>query len=178
MQSAATGEELAAFEQVYRDTRQALLAYLHRRAPADAADLLAEVYLVAWRRRDVLPAGEQQRLWLYGIARRLLAEHHRTRADHASLDTVGEAVLTPWREGRDGETPRAAAVRQVLAELNDTDRELLTLTTWEHLSTTDAAHVVGITAGSARVRLHRARRKLREHPSLRTLLDEPSPHLA
>ena len=63
---------------LFRDTRAPLLAYLTRRAPVeDAADLLAEVYLVAWRKRADLPPGEERRLWLFGVARRLLAEHHR-----------------------------------------------------------------------------------------------------
>jgi len=47
------------------------------------------------------------------------------------------------------------------------------VTTWEWLSSTGAAHVVGITAGTARVRLHRARGRLARHPRLRALLDDP-----
>jgi RNA polymerase sigma-70 factor (ECF subfamily) len=53
------------------------------------------------------------------------------------------------------------------------DRELITLTTWEGLTPAEAACVVGITAGTARVRLHRARARLARHPRMRALLEDP-----
>jgi RNA polymerase sigma-70 factor, ECF subfamily len=163
-------DEQAQFERLFRDTRAPLLAYFTRRAPAeDAADLLAEVYLVAWRKRADLPAGEERRLWLYGVARRLLAEHRRTalpRAEEGTEDVDQHA--SPLEDER-----RGTAVRAALGSLSDLDRELVTLTTWERLTPADAARVVGITAGTARVRLHRARARLARHPSLRALLDDP-----
>nr|WP_240895024.1 sigma factor-like helix-turn-helix DNA-binding protein [Kineococcus siccus] len=59
--------------------------------------------------------------------------------------------------------------------VNEPDRELITLTAWEQLSTADAARVMGITATTARVRLHRARRRLAAHPDLLRLVDEGAP---
>jgi RNA polymerase sigma-70 factor (ECF subfamily) len=165
-------DEKAQFEALFRDTRASLLAYLTRRAPSeDAADLLAEVYLVAWRRRADLPRDEEQRLWLYGVARRLLAEHHRSALTRAAAegDAGGPAPL----DGSHGDDRRGKAVRRALESLSDVDRELITLTTWERLSPADAARVVGITAGTARVRLHRARARLARHPRLQALLDDP-----
>jgi RNA polymerase sigma-70 factor (ECF subfamily) len=163
-------EEHAEFEALFRDTRSPLLAYLTRRAPAeDAADLLAEVYLVAWRRRDALPRGEERRLWLFGVARRLLADHHRSAGRR--LDAAGGAPC-PVPDGATCDDRRGESVRQVLATLGDLDRELVTLTTWEGMTPAEAARVVGITAGTARVRLHRARARLARHPRLRALLDE------
>jgi len=163
--------EQAEFEALFRDTRAPLLAYLTRRAPGeDAADLLAEVYLVAWRRRADLPVGEERRLWLYGVARRLLAEHHRLSWRRAEAEhEAGDASTAPMSADEE----RAAAVRRALASLSELDRELVTLTTWDGLSPTDAARVVGITAGTARVRLHRARGRLARHPVLRSLLGGP-----
>ena len=163
-------DEKARFEELFRQTRVPLLGYLTRRAPVDdAADLLAEVYLVAWRRRSDVPDGDEIRLWLFGVARRLVAEHHRltwTRAD-AEL----QAGDTPIEPGRTDEA-REVAVLRALDSLSEIDRELVTLTTWEGLSPAEAARVVGITAGTARVRLHRARARLARHPRLRELLDE------
>jgi RNA polymerase sigma-70 factor (ECF subfamily) len=163
-------DERIEFAALFQDTRAPLLAYLSRRASADdAPDLLAEVYLVAWRRRADLPAGNERRLWLFGVARRLLAEHHRsvwTRAD--AEHEAGDAVRRdpPSGGGRPDE-----AVRRALDSLSDVDRELITLTIWEQLSPAEAARVVGITANTARVRLHRARARLARHPALRELLD-------
>ena len=63
------------------------------------------------------------------------------------------------------------AVRDALASLSAVDRELVTLTTWESMTPAEAARVVGITAGTARVRLHRARARLARHPRLQALFD-------
>jgi RNA polymerase sigma-70 factor (ECF subfamily) len=165
-------DEKARFESLFRDTRAPLLAYLTRRAPAeDAADLLAEVYLVAWRRRADLPPGEERRLWLFGVARRLVAEHHRSAWQRA--DAAGGASHSPTPDRSVGDDARGNAVRQALRLLSDLDRELVTLTTWEGLSPSESARVVGITAGTARVRLHRARARLARHPRLRELLADP-----
>ena len=163
-------EEQAQFEGLFRDTRAALLAYLTRRAPdEDAAELLAEVYLVAWRRRADLPNGEERRLWLYGVARRLLAEHHRhtwRRAD--TEERAGDVLIA---NGSSADEHRGEAVRHALNALSDLDRELVTLTTWERLTPAEAARVLGITANTARVRLYRARARLGRHPRLQALVD-------
>jgi RNA polymerase sigma-70 factor, ECF subfamily len=165
--------EQAQFEALFRDMRAPLLGYLTRRAPSeDATDLLAEVYLVAWHRRADLPSGEERRLWLYGVARRLLAEHHRHSLQRT--DAEGEAGEPPTTERRNDDR-RDEVVRRALDSLSHVDRELVTLTTWERLSPAEAARVVGITAGTARVRLHRARARLARHPTLRELLDETDP---
>jgi RNA polymerase sigma-70 factor (ECF subfamily) len=161
--------ERAQFEGLFRASRGPLLGYLSRRAPeADAADLLAEVYLVAWRRRTELPAGNEQRLWLFGVARRLLAEHHRIAVRRFRAEEEADTA----RPDDSTDDHRDAAVLAALDSLSELDRELVTLTTWEGLSPAEAARVVGITAGTARVRLHRARVRLARHPQLRALLAE------
>ena len=168
-------DEQGEFEALFRDTRAPLLAYLSRRAPSeDAADLLAEVFLVAWRRRADLPPGEERRLWLFGVARRVLAEHHRLawkRVDAVGAVGDSEAMEGPLEDARRRDDPEEA-VRRALGSLSDLDRELVTLTTWERLSPAEAARAVGITAGTARVRLHRARARLARHPELRALLSK------
>ena len=163
-------DDQAEFEALFLDTRAPLLAYLTRRATSeDATDLLAEVYLVAWRKRADLPSGEERRLWLYGVARRLLAEHHRHSLRQANAP---EEASDAHRSDRPkGDDRRGEAVRRALESLSDVDRELITLTTWEGLSPADAGRVVGITAGTARVRLHRARARLARHPRLQALFD-------
>lgn len=162
-------DEQAEFESLFLDSREPLLAYLTRRATSeDAADLLAEVYLVAWRKRAALPPGEERRLWLYGVARRLLAEHHRLSFGRADVEDADGAHM-PDRPDEDDR--RSEAVRRALESLSEVDRELITLTTWEGLSPADAGRVVGTTAGTARVRLHRARARLARHPRLPALFD-------
>ena len=164
------GERRAEFEALFVHTRAPLLAYLTRRAPSeDAADLLAEVYLVAWRRRGALPSGEERRLWLYGVARRLLAEHHRLSFGRADAEEGAGNVEMANRQSADDR--RGEAVRRALESLSEVNRELVTLTTWERLTPAEAGRVVGITSGTARVRLHRARARLGRHPRLQALFD-------
>jgi RNA polymerase sigma-70 factor (ECF subfamily) len=157
----------AAFEGLFRSTRDSLLAYYTRRIDAaDAADLLAETYLIAWQRWDDLPSGDERRLWLYGVGRRLLAQHRRELARSneavAQFSTTVPPTTPQHREHK--------VVRDVLAELPEMDRDLLTLTSWERLTTAEAARVIGITPGSARVRLHRIRKRLERDERLRDLL--------
>jgi RNA polymerase sigma factor (sigma-70 family) len=159
-----TSDDLARseFERMYRATCEPLLAYLMRRAPdtQDAADLLSDVFLVAWRRRDCLPPDDEQRPWLFGIARKLLANHRR-RIDRADglTDTLATAlarrVLPPDPYGQ------SAMLRAALAILGDDDRELLMLAAWDGLAPAEIALAIGLAAGTVRVRLHRARARLR-----------------
>jgi DNA-directed RNA polymerase specialized sigma24 family protein len=67
------------FEELYAANCGPILGYVLRRTdnPDDAADVIAETFLTAWRRLDAVPPGDEARLWLYGVARRVLANHRR-----------------------------------------------------------------------------------------------------
>jgi RNA polymerase sigma factor (sigma-70 family) len=151
------------FEQLYADTRTSLLAYLVRRAETaeEAADLLGEVYLVAWRHIGQVPAGGQARLWLFGVARRLLANHRRRLRSQSELATALESVLRLEGERRSQEARSLdPALAAALAALKPGDRELILLTAWEELTPAEIAAVVGQPSAVVRVRLHRVRMKL------------------
>lgn len=155
----AGGEsEGAAFERTFEDNYAAVLAFARRRVDGREAadDIVAETFAVAWRRRDALP--ERARPWLFGVARKLIANQHRAnRRDRSLLDRLGggsaatgqdPAVLVGERE----------AVGRAFAHLSDREREILTLVAWEQLEARDAARALGCSAAAFRVRLHRARR--------------------
>ena len=152
------------FESLFGTTRLGVLAYLARRTaqPADAADLLAEVYLTAWRRIDDVPPGDEARLWVYGVARRVLANHHRRTRTRTGLAVTLEATLRTAAEGDLAPVadPRSDAVAAGLDQLDVNDRELLTLTAWEGFTPAEIAQVIGVPAATVRVRLHRARKRL------------------
>ena len=153
------------FEQLYRDTYPALLGYLLRRVsePTDAADVLAETYLVAWRRIQDVPVGGDARPWLFGVARRALANHERSRRRRSGLvDRLRAQLpdLTAQSRGEPAGTADAAAIRAALRRLRPADREVLTLIAWEGLSREQVAIALDCSAASLRVRLHRARRRL------------------
>lgn len=153
----------ARFRKLYADHGREILAYALRRVgdPEDAADVLAETFLVAWRRSADIPVGPEARLWLYGVARRTLANHRRGELRRARLNERLRAELadaiSDWTPPEDGAGEAIAA----LGRLDPRDRELLRLTAWEELSPRQAATVLGLSAVAARSRLHRARRRLR-----------------
>lgn len=161
----ALARELAQvrFGQLYRDQGRAILAYALRRVedPEDAADVVAETFLVAWRRLDEVPMDPGARLWLFAVARRVLANLHRAERRRTRLgERIAETLRT---ELASGPAPRgeAAEVLRAMGELGADDRELLLLVSWEELSPGEAAKVLGVSALAARSRLHRARRRLR-----------------
>jgi DNA-directed RNA polymerase specialized sigma24 family protein len=103
----ALGHELAQvhFGRLYREHGRAILAYALRRVgdPEDAADVVAETFLIAWRRLGDVPAGDRARLWLYAVARRVVANQHQPSSAgpgwvNASLSPCGPSSrLIPRR---------------------------------------------------------------------------------
>ncbi|MFP5387866.1 MAG: RNA polymerase sigma factor [Thermoleophilia bacterium] len=161
----ALGRELSQvhFGRLYREHGKAILAYALRRTgdPEDAADVVAETFLTAWRRLGDVPTGDRARLWLYGVARRVLANRHRAEQRRTRLgERLAESLRT---ELATHDLPRgeAAEALRAMGELSEEDRELLLLVSWEELSPGEATRVLGISALAARSRLHRARRRLR-----------------
>jgi len=149
------------FRAVYETTYARILGYALRRAtPEDAADLVAETYLVAWRRFDDVPPGDEALLWLYGIAHRVLANQRRGRQRRAALAERLAADLARSRpfvpeHPPDDLTQLARAWRR----LQPTDRELLGLVVWEGLGAEQLCRVLGCSRAVLKVRLHRARRR-------------------
>ncbi len=138
-----------------------LLAYFERRvAPHDAADLLAEVMLTAWRRVRELPADpERARMWLFITARNVLAnaergERRRWRLANRLRLLLGTPSAPDAAEG--------AEVRDAIARLAPDAAELIRLVHWDGLSLAEAAEVIGIPASTARGRYQRAKAELRE----------------
>ena len=149
------------FEEVYAANRGPILGYVLRRAgsPDDAADVVAETFLTAWRRLDDVPPGEQARLWLYGVARRVLANHQRGERRRSELAGRLRAELTAsWREPE--HTGDQAEIAAAFAGLPGADRELLALAFWEELDNGQIATVLGCSRNAVRIRLHRARHRL------------------
>lgn len=144
------------FEALFREHAGAVRAYAARRAaPHDADDVVAEVFLIAWRRLEDLP--EHPLPWLLGTARRVLANKRRgdlrRTAMHDRLVADASRADTGSLAARDG------AVAAALAGLDESDREILLLTAWEGLAHADVAQVLDIRPGTVAVRLHRARRR-------------------
>ncbi|GGN97506.1 DNA-directed RNA polymerase sigma-70 factor [Actinoplanes lobatus] len=153
------------FRRVYAGNFEALLAYALRRVdqPEDAADVVAETFLVAWRRSRELPPDDEIKLWLYGVARRVLANHHRGGIRRERLgERLRQRLTAIVTRDPGSEVPQRLAVQDALSRLAETDREVLTLTVWEGLQPREIAEVVGASAAAVRTRLSRARSRMRE----------------
>lgn len=150
-----------AFERLFRDTRTDLLAYIVRRSPSaeDAADVLAETYLIAWEKLGAIPEGDRARMWLFGVARNvLLRGAGRRRTSQALVERLAAELRSA--DVAPAADERALALRAALAALPERDREIVTLTAWEGLTPKQIAIVMGTSANVVRVRLHRARARL------------------
>jgi RNA polymerase sigma-70 factor (ECF subfamily) len=149
----------AAFEELYNATNDDLLRYFLRRVqqPADAADLLADVFVVAWRHRE--QAHDDARLWLFGVARKVLAGYRRGKhAQNALADRLRQQVVEQYEPSLDD-----LHVRELLARLSRSDRELIELVLYDQLTAAELATVLDKNPGTVRVRLHRARQRLQAH---------------
>ena len=154
------------FRTLYQAEVVALLGYATRRVgrPEDAADVIADVFTVAWRRIDDVPRGDAARPWLYGVARNVLSNHRRGawRHDRLTDRLRGELrLMTESAQSSTAQIDEIDVVRAALGRLSADDRELLQLTTWEGLSPNDVALAMDVPPGTVRSRLHRARRQLR-----------------
>lgn len=176
IETGALGHELAQaqFSRLYREQGRAILAYALRRVEdrEDAADVVAETFLIAWRRLAEVPAEAEARLWLYAVAGRVIANLNRSERRRTRLGgRLAESLRTELATHPEPNGEAARALR-AMAGLSGEDRELLLLVSWEGLSPSEAAKVLAISSLAARSRLHRARRRLR------TLMegDEPAAH--
>lgn len=138
------------FNRLWRDHAAAVLRYARRRVTEEQADeVVAETFVVAWRRLDEVP--EAALPWLLGVARRVSANVRRSdRRRDALHDRLVDAVR-PDDLVTAGHDP-GSAVRHALAQLPEEDRELLMLLAWDGLSPAEAATVLGCSRGTLAVR--------------------------
>ena len=164
------------FEALFRANYGAVRSYVRRRAVEGAVDdAVAETFLVAWRRLDLAPGDPLP--WLLSIARKTLSTHRRsaTRRDRLAdrLRLQRHEIAEPGADeplhGRSGE------VGQALARLSPREREALTLVAWDGLTPREAAVVLGQSAATIRVRLHRAKAHLRRELDRGTDPNDPRP---
>jgi RNA polymerase sigma-70 factor (ECF subfamily) len=163
----ANSIEEARLEALFCDHFSAVRSYARRRAPESMVDdVVAETFLVAWRRIDDLP--DEVRPWLLGVARKTLSTQLRSARRRSSLVEKLSAAEAPGAFSQvDG--PDTGLIG-ALQRLSATDQEVLALAAWEDLRPREAAVVLGVSPAWYRVRLHRAKRRL-----LRELEESASP---
>ena len=152
------------FDRLYEHHSSAIRAYCHRRVgPSDAEDAAAEVFTVAWRRRDEIPGGGRELPWLYGVARRVLSQQRRSAARYLRLTNRVRSVrgaVPPLPEVVVVQRTEYQQVRDVLDQLRDGDRDVLLLSAWEGLSHRQMAEALGCSTAAVDKRLTRAKQRL------------------
>ena len=156
------------FRALFTATYDDLLRFVERRVPMAAEDVVADVFLVAWRRLDDVPREiSDARAWLFTVAHRTLQTHRRS--DQRRQNLAQHLVRVTNRENGDhGDADvESVAARLDLSRawqrLRAADREVLTLTTLDGLTQREAARVLGITTAAVSLRVLRARRRLSKY---------------
>jgi RNA polymerase sigma factor (sigma-70 family) len=153
------------FEALFRAHARSLLAYALRRVERreDAADIVSDTMLAAWRRLDDVPAGDDARPWLFGVARNVLANARRAGERSGRLGAkLREQLDALSLDDHAGDVETAVVVRSALERLSEDDRELLRLVSWEGLTPTQVAVALSVPGETVRRRLHRARSRMRD----------------
>ncbi|HVX22941.1 MAG TPA: sigma-70 family RNA polymerase sigma factor [Acidimicrobiales bacterium] len=176
------------FDAFYRAQYPGVYAFVLRRLAGhadDVADVTAEVFATAWRRADQMPPPPHDRLWVYGVARRVVSRHHRGHrrrgrllqrlADQAGGPVAVAGTVGPVPAGGAGGAggagradhddhlaDRVDRVREAMDRLRPADREVLALVLWDQLSHAEAGQLLGCSANAVGIRLHRARARLRQ----------------
>ncbi len=152
------------FQAIYEAHYAAISAYARRRTagPVDSQDIVAETFTIAWRRLAELPDADAALPWLYGVARRVMANQRRGNRRRADLSTRlgGQQAGAGDVESEVLAAEDRRTVLAALSRLRPADQEILRLAVWEELSHRDIAVVVGCSEASVAVRLHRARTRL------------------
>ena len=149
-------------QQLHDQIGMDLLGYFARRVEPreDAADLLSETLMVAWRRMDRIPADDESaRMWMFATARRVLAnwtrgQRRRTALSHELREHLVTITLPVASDD-------ALDVRQAVASLPRTQRELIMLVHWDGFTIPAAAQLLTITVSTARGRYQRAKNSLK-----------------
>ncbi len=163
------------FRSLYLDHYRQVYIYFRRRTDIECArDGTADTFLVAWRRLDDVPEGDRTLPWLYGTARRVLANQWRSRRRsdrlQEKLTGLGNSP-EPGPEAAVVPEPHIQAVLDAMGRLSKADREIIRLAEWESLSHKEIADVLGCSAHAVDQRMHRARQRLAKYLGL----DNPRP---
>ena len=132
----------------------AVTAYARRRGSRDADGIAAETMSIAWRRLADVPRDDPLP-WLYTTARNLLLSERRAAKRSVAANVPEPSVPAAELHALDQQLDSA------LRSLGPADREALLLVAWEDLTPTQAARVLRLNPTAFRVRLLRARRRLR-----------------
>ncbi len=142
-----------------------MFAFVLRRVDTTqtAQDLTEDVFLVAWSKLHDVPPAREGLYWLFGVARRIVANHSRKTANRTRLAPRLVTVAPPPAPTPEDVVVRNDEARYVIESLEvlrETDQELLRLAYWDDLPRRVIGELLEISESAVSVRLHRAVRRL------------------
>jgi RNA polymerase sigma factor (sigma-70 family) len=171
------------FHRLYRAYFRPVQAYaVNRLGPVDeVADVVAEVFMTAWRRLADVPPPPGDRFWLYGTARRVISRRHRSASRRDKL--IHRLAADRRQAGQHDEghfagpaqDPAQERLLAAIARLKPADREALLLVHWEQLTYAEAAQTLGCSVNAVGIRVHKAKARLRELLAAKTQTGRPVP---
>lgn len=179
----SSSRDEARFRSLYEDGARPIYAYFLRRVEDThaAQDCTADTFLVAWRRLDRVPDDDRALRWLYGVAKKVLSNHYRSRRRAGRLQ-----LRLNWLGGDVDPTPEGIVLRRheeqevldALHQLRPRDQELLRLSIWEELSNAEIGEIYGCSAHAVAQRRFRATQRLARQLATSGHTDAPTPGTA
>lgn len=179
----ASDEPEVRFHRLYQAYFRPVQAYaVNRLGPVDeVADVVAEVFMTAWRRLADVPPPPGDRFWLYGTARRVISRRHRSASRRDNLIHRLAADRRQAEQHDKGhfagpvQDPAQERLLAAIARLKPADREALLLVHWEQLTYAEAAQTLGCSVNAVGIRVHKAKARLRELLATKIQTGRPVP---
>ena len=170
-----TAQEAQSFDGMYATCVRPVLAYcLRRTSEAEAHDATAEVFAVAWRRRDEVPLGDETVPWLIGVAANVLRNQDRSTRRARNLTGKLGSQREQVQAGPEAQVVRRAEYDEVLRaieSLKPEHREVIKLVEWDEIPRETVADMLSLSRAAIDQRLHRAYKQLER--KLRQLSPDP-----
>ena len=152
------------FENIYDQFVKDKTVYASRRSknPETTADIVAETFMICWRRLNDIPDPPDAKFWLYRTARGVISNAYRKKANSEQLGKGLSSFLE--KHGQDdfsSSTTDQLFVREELNKLDDDDKEIIMLKYWDGMKAKEIAEIIGISTVAARKRLNRASKLLK-----------------
>ena len=163
MKRAASGDH-AAFERLYRDHVGRVYALCVRMVDeASAEDLTQEVFIRAWRKLDTFKGDSQFGTWLHRLAVNHVLSRRETQRKREARHVGGEGLLARVTAPTRRSSGHALDLEQAIRRLPERARDVFVLFDVEGYSHDEIAQALGVTVGTSKSQLHRARMLMREH---------------
>jgi len=167
------------FVDIYDRHYRNLYSYCLRRSSYDdVEDIVAAVFLSAWRKIDQVPTGEEALYWLYRVAWRTISNKWRSTKRHrrlvVKLGHLGTVPETPPEDYlvQDEESKQ---IIEAAMSLKPVDREVIFLALWEQLPHVEIAGIVEISPDAVKQRLYRAKQNLADEYNRRFVKNRSVP---